>query len=41
MADDGMDPCECIWSAEMGMRRLLSFVSFMEQNYLYFLVQSV
>lgn len=26
MADDGMDPCECIWSHELSMRRLLSLV---------------
>lgn len=26
MADEGMDPCECIWPQEMAMRRLLSFL---------------
>lgn len=24
--EGGMDPCECIWSQEMAMRRLLSFL---------------
>lgn len=27
MGDEGFDPCECIWSHEMAMRRLLSLVS--------------
>ncbi|XP_046391448.1 small integral membrane protein 14 isoform X2 [Ischnura elegans] len=26
MADDGFDPCECTWSHEMAMRRLLSIL---------------
>lgn len=26
MSDQGMDPCECIWSHEMAMRRLLSLL---------------
>ncbi|ROT78272.1 small integral membrane protein 14 isoform X2 [Penaeus vannamei] len=26
MADEGFDPCECIWSHEMAMRRLLSLL---------------
>ncbi|KAG7169614.1 small integral membrane protein 14-like [Homarus americanus] len=26
MADGGFDPCECIWSHEMAMRRLLSLL---------------
>ncbi|RXG73288.1 Small integral membrane protein 14, partial [Armadillidium vulgare] len=26
MADSGFDPCECVWSHEMAMRRLLSIV---------------
>lgn len=26
MSDEGFDPCECIWSHEMAMRRLLSWV---------------
>ncbi|KAJ9592273.1 hypothetical protein L9F63_001169 [Diploptera punctata] len=26
MGDDGFDPCECIWSHEMAMRRLLSLL---------------
>lgn len=30
MADEGFDPCECIWSHEMAMRRLLSLVSVAE-----------
>ncbi|GLG98419.1 Protein of unknown function [Gryllus bimaculatus] len=24
MSDEGMDPCECFWSHELAMRRLLS-----------------
>lgn len=27
MADEGFDPCECVWSHDMAMRRLLSLVS--------------
>lgn len=26
MADGGFDPCECVWSHEMAMRRLLSLL---------------
>lgn len=26
MGDQGIDPCECIWSHEMAMRRLLSLL---------------
>lgn len=26
MADEGMDPCECIWNHELAMRRLLSLL---------------
>lgn len=26
MADDGMDPCECVWSHEMAMRRMLAWL---------------
>ncbi|XP_069695065.1 small integral membrane protein 14 [Periplaneta americana] len=26
MSDEGFDPCECIWSHEMAMRRLLSLL---------------
>ncbi|XP_042891974.1 small integral membrane protein 14-like [Penaeus japonicus] len=26
MADEGFDPCECIWTHEMAMRRLLSLL---------------
>lgn len=26
MSDEGMDPCECIWSHEMAMRRLVSLL---------------
>ncbi|KAB7498533.1 Small integral membrane protein 14, partial [Armadillidium nasatum] len=26
MADSGFDPCECVWSHEMAMRRLLSIL---------------
>lgn len=32
MADEGFDPCECIWSHEMAMRRLLSLVSVAERQ---------
>ncbi|KAK7862773.1 hypothetical protein R5R35_013836 [Gryllus longicercus] len=26
MSDEGMDPCECFWSHELAMRRLLSLL---------------
>ncbi|GBP14433.1 Small integral membrane protein 14 [Eumeta japonica] len=26
MADEGMDPCECIWNHELAMRRLISLL---------------
>lgn len=26
MSDDGFDPCECMWSHELAMRRLLSLL---------------
>lgn len=26
MADEGIDPCECIWSHEMAMRRLIAWL---------------
>lgn len=32
MSDEGMDPCECIWSHELSMRRLLSLVNYCDKN---------
>ncbi|CAG9114761.1 hypothetical protein JYU34_007649 [Plutella xylostella] len=26
MADEGMDPCECLWNHELAMRRLISLL---------------
>ena len=28
MAEEGFDPCECVWSHEFAMRRLVALVSF-------------
>ena len=40
MADERSDLCECIWSHEFAMQRLLSIVSDNEQFFLYLLIKS-